>query len=89
MGFADREKKRTAGNGVAASMFSKDVMNGAALSEKETKKRYNLSLLPSVYEDLQKIAYVERRSVSEIVGELMDEYVKKNADKVDEYNQVK
>ena len=57
--------------------------------EKKTKKRYNLSLLPSVYEDLQKIAYVERRSVSEIVGELMEEYVNKNAVKVVEYHHIK
>lgn len=41
---------------------------------RELKKRISLSVLPSVYEDIQKITYVQRRSVSELIGELMEEY---------------
>lgn len=88
MGFEDREKKR-AKSGVAASMLSKEVKKGAAISGKETKKRYNLSLLPSVYEDMQKIAFVERKSLSEIAGQLFADYIKANAAKLDEYDEVK
>ena len=31
-------------------------------------------MLPSLYEDIQKIAYVQRRSVSELIGELLEGY---------------
>ena len=84
-GFADRENKRKTG-GVVSSMLSKEALRGE-LDEpvKETKKRYNLTLLPSVYEDLKKIAYIQRRSVSEIVCELMERYVEDNAETLAEY----
>ena len=88
-GFADRENKRKSG-GVVASMLSKEAQRGElAETAKETKKRYNLVILPSVYEDVQKIAYIERRSVSEIVGELLEGYVKANTDKLAEYEDAK
>ena len=88
-GFADRENKRKSG-GVVASMLSKEAQRGElAETAKETKKRYNLVILPSVYEDVQKIAYIERRSVSEIVGELLEGYAKANADKLAEYDDAK
>lgn len=88
-GFADRENKRKTG-GVVASMLSKEAQRGElAETAKETKKRYNLVILPSVYEDVQKIAYIERRSVSEIVGELLANYAKANADKLAEYDETK
>ena len=88
-GFADRENKRKTG-GVVASMLSKEAQRGElAEPVKETKKRYNLVILPSVYEDVQKIAYIERRSVSEIVGELLEGYAKANAGKLAEYEDTK
>lgn len=41
---------------------------------RELKKRISLSVLPSLYEDIQKIAYMQRRSVSELIGDLLEEY---------------
>ena len=41
---------------------------------RELKKRIGLSVLPSLYEDIQKIAYVQRRSVSKLIGELLEGY---------------
>ena len=45
---------------------------GRPKEDRELKKRISLSVLPSVYEDIQKIAYVQRRSVSELIGELLE-----------------
>ena len=42
--------------------------------KKELKKRISLSVLPSLYEDIQKIAYMQRKSTSEAVQEMMEEY---------------
>ena len=88
--FKDRETNRR--RPVVANMISKETIRaaqGSATPDKETKKRYNLVILPSVYEDMQKIAYVERRSVSEIAGELFADYVKARADKLAAYDSEK
>lgn len=48
----------------------------------------SLALYPSSYGDLQKIAYVNRQSVSDIVSELIAAYVSANADKLKEYEKI-
>lgn len=48
---------------------------GRPKEDRETKRRVSLAVLPSVYEDLQKVAYVQRKSVSEIMQELMEGYI--------------
>lgn len=55
----------------------------------ETKKRVSLAVLPSLYEKVGKIAYVERLSISEITSRLLEEYVANNEDKINEYNNLK
>ena len=50
--------------------------------ERETKKRVSLALYPSSYGALQKIAYVNRQSASDIVSELIADYVAANAGKL-------
>lgn len=57
--------------------------------ERETKKRVSLAVYPSVYNDLQKIAYVDRQSVSDIVTELITKYVGDHVHKLKEYNIIK
>ena len=47
---------------------------GRPKEDRELKKRISLSVFPSVYEDIQKIAYVQRRSVSELLSAMMEEY---------------
>lgn len=61
---------------------------GRPKAERETKKRVSLALYPSSYGDLQKIAYVDRKSVSDIVSELIAGYVADHADKVKEYYKI-
>lgn len=55
----------------------------------ETKKRVTLALYPSTYSDLQKIAYVQRLSISEIVSNLVMSYINENAEKLEEYKLIK
>lgn len=61
---------------------------GRPKAEREIKKRVSLALYPSSYGDLQKIAYVDRKSVSDIVSELIAEYVAAHADKLKEYDKI-
>lgn len=56
---------------------------------KETKKRISLAVYPSAYSNLQKIAYVNRQSVSDIISQLIAEYVANNSDKLEEYEKLK
>ena len=59
-----------------------------AVDNRELKKRISLSVLPSLYEDIQKIAYVQRKSTSEVVQEMMEEYRKRNIEKLGEYDRL-
>lgn len=59
------------------------------VTDRETKKRISLAVFPSVYADLQKIAYVDRQSVSDVVTALITEYVEANKGKLKEYEKIK
>ena len=59
------------------------------VTDRETKKRISLAVFPSVYADLQKIAYVDRQSVSDVVTALIAEYVEANKETVKEYDKIK
>lgn len=88
--FEDREKKRS----VVASMISetsqeRTVCRGRPKEERETKQRISLVVLPSLYEDIKKIAYVERRSVSELVSTCIEQYVSENEAKLKEYDKIR
>ena len=61
---------------------------GRPKENRELKKRISLSVLPSLYEDIQKIAYMQRKSTSEAVQEMMEEYRKRNIRKLREYVQL-
>lgn len=54
----------------------------------ETKKRVSLFVYPSTYSDLQKIAFIDRQSVSDIVTKLIAQYVVDNQDKLKEYDKI-
>ena len=56
---------------------------------KEKKERKSLALLPSVYENVAKIAYVDRTSVSEIVSTLLEKYIEENQLKLLEHDRIK
>lgn len=62
---------------------------GRPKSDKETKKRTSLAFYPSVYSNLEKIAFVDREpSVNAIVDRLLEEYIEKNKDKLEEYERI-
>lgn len=83
----------TAGTAEQAEKTAKPTTQAAGKGrprvDRETKKRVSLALYPSSYGDLQKIAYVNRQSVSDIVSELIAEYVAANANKLKEYEKIK
>lgn len=58
---------------------------GRPKEDRELKKRISLSVLPSLYDDIQKIAYVQRRSVSELLSAMMEEYRGSHAAELAEY----
>ena len=53
---------------------SANTGRGRPKAERELKKRISLSVLSSLYEDIQRIAYVERRSASELVAAFMEQF---------------
>lgn len=62
---------------------------GRPKEDRELKKRISLSVLPSLYNDIQRIAYVQRRSTSELVAIIMEEYRSKHKDDLAEYERLK
>lgn len=58
-------------------------------AERELKKRISLSVLPSLYEDIQRIAYVQRRSASELVADIMEKYRDDHKPELAEYHSIK
>lgn len=61
---------------------------GRPKEDRELKKRISLSVLPSLYEDIQKIAYVQRRSVSEVMSAIMEEYRERHMIELEEYEKL-
>ena len=45
-------------------------------------------MLPSLYEDIQKIAYVQRKSTSEVVQEMMEGYRERHIETLGEYDRL-
>lgn len=73
----DRENRRRASVVGSIAGIEPEIpgaKKGRPKEIRETKKRVSLSVLPSLYEDIQKIAYVQRRSASDLVGELLERY---------------
>ena len=47
---------------------------GRPKENRELKKRISLSVFPSLYDDIQKIAHMQKKSTSDLIGELMEQY---------------
>ena len=62
---------------------------GRLKDNRELKKRISLSVLPSLYEDIQKIAFVKRKSISNLLGEQMELYRKEHENDLLEYEKLK
>lgn len=62
---------------------------GRPKEDRELKKRISLSVLPSLYEDIQHIAFVQRRSASELVADIMEQYRNDHTSELNEYRKIK
>lgn len=62
---------------------------GRPKEDRELKKRISFSVKPSLYEDLQKIAYVQRVSISYLIGNLMEQYRADHPEAIEEYKKIK
>lgn len=87
--FEEREDRRRAS--VVGSIIGTEPMKpargrGRPKTGREVKKRISLSVMPSLYEDIQKIAYIQRRSTSELVALMMEEFRYQNIDSLEEYD---
>ena len=69
-----RRRSSVVGSIVDSAPAAVSGKKGRPKEDRETKKRVSLSILPSLYEDIQKIAYVQRRSVSDLVAILLEQY---------------
>ncbi len=89
----DRENKRKSIIGgiidAPAAPAASTGNRGRPKEDRELKKRISLSVLPSLYDDIQKIAYVQRRSVSELLSAMMEEYRVSHGAELAEYERVK
>lgn len=77
----DREKRRR-------SAVSGIVTGTKSDTAKEKKQRVCLALKPSLYADLQKVGYMQRKSASKIVDELIEKYVEENKELLEEYHDI-
>ena len=84
----ERESRRRAsvvGSMVDSVPTATEGKKGRPKEDRELKKRVSLSVLPSLYEDIQKIAYVQRRSMSDVVAEQLAHYREKHKEELLEY----
>lgn len=88
----DRENKRKS---IIGGMIDTPIAQttstgsrGRPKADRELKKRISLSVLPSLYDDIQKIAYVQRRSVSELLSAMMEDYRGNHAAELAEYDKL-
>ena len=89
--FEDRESRRrgsVVGSIVDGAPAAVGNGRGRPKEDREIKKRVSLSVLPSLYEDIQKIAYVQRRSVSELMSAMMEDYRGSHAAELAEYKEI-
>ena len=88
----ERESRRR--SSVVGSMVDNNAVvsasekRGRPKEDRELKKRVSLSVLPSLYEDIQKIAYVQRRSVSEVIECLLMQYREDHSSELNEYESI-
>ncbi len=89
--FEDRENRRRGsivGSIVDGAPAAAGSGRGRPKEDREIKKRVSLSVLPSLYEDIQKIAYVQRRSISDLVGDLMEQFRAGHEEELAEYRKI-
>lgn len=88
----ERESRRKS---VVSSMIDETLTEtgsagvGRPKENREKKRRVSMAIFPSTYESIQRIAYVKRKSISEIVQGLMEQYVAENREDLKKYDRLK
>ena len=59
---------------------------GRPKSNKETKIHLGVAIYPSLKEDISKIAWMKRMSASELICSVMESYVQKNREFINDYD---
>ena len=85
----EREAKRKSVVAGLAGGSKKRGGTGKSKPERECKKRFCLALKPSLYREIQQLAYIQRRSASQIIDELMERYIKENSGVVEKFKKEK
>ena len=85
----EREVKRKSVVAGLAGGSKKRGGSGKSKPERECKKRFCLALKPSLYREIQQLAYIQRRSASQIIDELMERYIKENSGVVEKFKKEK
>lgn len=67
----------------------KEVKKGRPKSDKETKKRISLFMLPSLYKAIGKIAYMNKMSTGEQISNCMEKFIEENEEKLKKYDELK
>lgn len=70
--------------------MSKGILQrGRPKTNSETKQRISLTILPSVYDKVKKIAYVNRTTFSEVVSECLNKYIQEHEEELSLYDDYK
>lgn len=86
--LTDREQRRRSAVGTMIDDPRRDVPKPKRPADREHKKRFCLALKPSVYKDIQSLAYAQRRSASQVIDELMENYIEENRELLDEFRRL-
>lgn len=89
--LTERENRRKASEivNMFADTSAAATGRGRPKATRETKKTYSLLFFPSVYEDAKKIAYIECRSLSDVIGAYLTHYIEDNQQKLQQYNNLR
>ena len=85
----ERERRRTSVIGSIVEGAEAQAKRGRPKADREIKTRVSMTIMPSLYEDMRKIAYVQRRSVSDIVSEQLLKYREECSAELREYEKLK
>lgn len=85
----DRERRRTSVIGSIVEGAQAQAKRGRPKEDREIKTRVSLTIMPSLYDDMRKIAYVQRRSVSDIVSEQLLKYREECGVELREYEKIR
>ncbi len=90
MTMEEREAKRkeSAKKSVVTHLISDPISGGRGRpkSDAEVKTHISVSILPSLHDDIKKITYMERTTVSALIGDLLETYKRNHMSEIEEYD---